>query len=125
MLFKRLPRSSARQAFSVLRLVMPVEANAALDFGDRVAGQPDRPIAMAAFIVIGLFQFHFGHPQMFERRLHTRLVGAGASGYESRGDCGDDEKGYDETMQLHEVSSYSVIDVRCAAPFTVSSRLVD
>ena len=40
---------------------------------------------MTAFVAVGVLQFRAGQAQMFERRLHARLIGAGASGYESRG----------------------------------------
>src|SRR5438105_11610537 len=105
---ERLPRSSARQAFSLFdRLVVAVVADAALDLGDRVPGQPQRVLAMTAFVALRFFQLRASEPQMFERRLHARLVGAGPSGYKSRGDGGDDEQGDDETMQFHGLLLHS------------------
>src|SRR5437660_12569257 len=111
---KRLPRSSARQAFIVCRpgLVVTVVADSALDLGDGVACQLQRSRTVAAFVALGLLQFGACQAQMFERRLHVRLVGAGASSDESRGNGGDDEQGDDETMKLHGSSSYPLIDVR-------------
>jgi len=93
---------------------MPVVAHSALAFGDRVIRVLECGLAMAAFVAIGMLQFGAGKAQMFERGLHARLIGAGAAGYESRGDGGDDEKGDDETMKFHEFSSYSSIDAECA-----------
>ncbi len=58
--------------------VTPVEVDAALNFADGVVGQPDGPVAMATLVVVGFFQFHLGQTQMFDRRLHVRLIGAGA-----------------------------------------------
>jgi hypothetical protein len=78
--------------------MMPVEANAAFAFGDGFVRELQRGFAMAAFVAVGMFQLRAGQFQMIERRLHARLIGAGASGYESRGDGGDYEKSDDETM---------------------------
>jgi hypothetical protein len=86
--------------------VVTIEADTALDFGDGVSGKPERILPMAALVAIGLFQLPFRKTQMIERRLHARLIGAGAAGYETRGDCGHDEKSDDETMQFHGISSF-------------------
>jgi hypothetical protein len=87
--------------------VMAIEADAALDFGDGVIGKPHGGVAMATLVVVGFFQLHLCQSQMFESRLHARLIGAGAPGYEPRGNCGNDEKSDDETMQFHGISSLS------------------
>jgi hypothetical protein len=106
---KRLPRSSARQAFSLsCGLVAPVEADGAFAFRDRVIRVLERGLTVAAFVAISAFQFRAGTFQMSDRRLHARLVGGGASGYESRGNGSDDEQGDDETMKFHGSSSLSI-----------------
>jgi hypothetical protein len=94
--------------------VVPVEADTALAFGDRIVRELQRGLAMAPFVAIGVFQLRASEFQMSDRRLHARLVSGGASGDESRGDGSDDEQGDDETMKFHEFSSYSLIDAECA-----------
>jgi hypothetical protein len=113
---KRLPRSSARQAFSLFARVSvaPVEIHSALDLGDGFIRELQRGFTMSAFVAVGVFEFRAGQFQMTERRLHARLVGAGASGDESRGNGGDDEQGDDETLNFHGSSSYPTIDAECA-----------
>jgi hypothetical protein len=94
--------------------VVPVEADTALAFGDRIIRELERGFAMSAFVAIGVFQLRSGEFQMSDCRLHARLVSGGASGDESRGNGGDDEQGDDETMKFHGFSSYSLIDAECA-----------
>jgi hypothetical protein len=94
--------------------VVTVEADAALAFGDRVIRKFQRGFTMSTFVPVGVLQLRASQAQMFERRLHARLIGAGASGNESRGNGSDDEQGDDETMKFHGSSSYPVIDAKCA-----------
>jgi len=94
--------------------MVTVVLNSALDLGDRVIRVLERGLAMAAFVAIGVLELGAREAQMFESGLHARLIGAGAAGYESRGDGGDDEQSDDETMKFHRFSSYSSIDAECA-----------
>src|SRR5256885_13860542 len=84
-----------------LALMPAIEANPALAFGDRIVRELQRRFAMAAFVAVGVLQLRAGQLQVIERRLHARLIGAGAAGDESRGDGSEDEKGNDETMKFH------------------------
>jgi hypothetical protein len=55
---ERLPRSSARQAFSLFARgsVVTVVGHSALDFGDRFVRELQRGLAMSAFVAVGVLQ---------------------------------------------------------------------
>jgi hypothetical protein len=70
--------------------VAPVEPHAALDLVDRVIHQRDGLLAMAAFVGVGALELRFRGTQMFECRLHVRLVCQDLSGDEP--DCKSEDE---------------------------------